>query len=220
MRKYGFLLFLLLLTTTSLFAQNENWRRGRHDYRDAPSDDAFELTPFVGYRWGGTIFADQTNLFHRDVEVKPSADFGVDLGIPLGDTGLKLELMANHQSSTLRTDTGIFQPDNRVADVDVNYVQAGLQIPFARSRNATPYVVVSGGLATIDPQVTNVSAENRFAASAGIGVKVPVNRNLSLRLEGRGYYTSLGNGDCRVCDYFVNEDFTQGEVNMGFVFSF
>jgi opacity protein-like surface antigen len=215
MRKYSLLFLLLLLSTTSLFAQD--WRRARR----TPYEDRFELTPFVGYRWGGTIFADQTFLFTQDLDVKNSANFGINLGIPLGESGMKLELMANHQSSELETDRGLFQPTNGIADIDITYLHAGLQIPFARSRNLTPYVIASAGIANLDPQLGGVSDETRFSASAGIGIKAPISNNVSFRFEGRGYYTALEDqSDCRICDYYYNRDFYQGEVNLGLVFSF
>jgi opacity protein-like surface antigen len=196
-------------------------RRSSSAPRATPRDNAFELTPFVGYRWGGTIFADQTFLFGQDVNVADSANFGVNFAMPLGDTGLKLELMANRQSSELETEGGLFEPQNQVADIDVTYLHAGLQIPFARSRAATPYAIVSAGLANLDPQLTGVRAENRFSASAGLGVKLPVNDIMAVRLEGRGYYTALQkDNNCTICDYFYNEDFYQGEVNLGLAFSF
>ena len=222
MRKIATLSLLLILSVPAAFAQgrDDDWRR-RPAYDDTPRVNAFELTPFIGYRWGGTIFADQTFLFGEDVDVAPSANFGLNFALPLGDTGMKLELMANRQASELETESGLFEPEARIADIDVTYLHAGLQIPFARSRNATPYVIFSAGLANLDPQIRAVSAENRFSASGGIGVKIPVNRALGVRLEGRGYYTSLEEeNDCTICDYFYNEDFYQGEVNLGFTFSF
>lgn len=222
MKKFILLLTILSLSTTA-FAQSrgdEDWRN-RRAYRDTPRESAFELTPFIGYRWGGTIFADQTFIFGEDVDVASSANLGINFGIPLGDTGMKLELMANRQSSELETEGGLFEPEAEVADIDVTYLHAGLQIPFARSRNATPYVIVSGGLANLDPQLSGVSAENRFSASAGLGVKIPVSSVMSVRLEGRGYYVALEEeDDCRICDYYYNEDFYQGEVNLGLGFSF
>ncbi len=215
MRNRSLLFLLLLLSTTSLFAQD--WRRARR----TPYEDRFELTPFIGYRWGGTIFADQTFVFTQDLDVKNSANVGINLGIPLGQSGMKLELMANHQSSELETDRGLFEPTAGVADIDITYLHAGLQIPFARSRNLTPYVVASAGIANLDPQLGGVSDETRFSASAGIGIKAPISNNLSFRFEGRGYYTALEDqSDCRICDYYYNRDFYQGEVNLGLVFSF
>jgi opacity protein-like surface antigen len=223
MRK-SLLAVLLLCLSTTAFAQSrdddEDWRR-RRAYRNAPRANAFELTPFVGYRWGGTIFADQTFIFGQDVDVAPSAAFGASFALPLGDTGLKLDLMANRQSSQLETEGGLFEPENEIADIDVTYLHAGLQIQFARSYAATPYFVVSGGLANFNPQVRGVSDETRFSASAGVGVKVPVSQALSIRLEGRGYYAALEEeDDCAICDYFYNEDFFQGEVNFGLSINF
>jgi hypothetical protein len=141
LRKAAVLLLLLTVATTALAQdRDDDWRRRRaRDYR---SRDTFELTPFIGYRWGGTIFADQTFLFGEDVNVAPSANFGANFALPLGDSGLKLELMANRQASELETDSGLFEPNDEVADIDVTYLHAGLQIPFARSRNATPYAIV------------------------------------------------------------------------------
>lgn len=219
------LILLLLLTATTVVAQDrdDDWRRNRRrDYRDSPSASAFELTPFAGYRWGGTIFASETFLFDRNVDVVPNPNLGLTLGIPLGESGMKLELMVDRQSSELETESGLFEPDDEVADIDVTYMHAGLQFPFARSRNAVPYAVVSAGLANIDPDLLGVSAENRFSASAGIGVKVPMNRALSLKVEGRGFYTALEdeNDSCSFCDYFYNRDFYQTEVNLGLTFSF
>jgi opacity protein-like surface antigen len=225
LRKALLVLLALSLTTAALAQdRDDGWRRRRPRYddrRNTPRDNAFELTPFIGYRWGGTIFANQSFIFDEDVDVEPSANFGADFAIPIGDSGFKLELMANHQSSQLETGSGLFEPDNDLADIDVTYLHAGLQIPFARSRNASPYVIVSAGLANLDPQIRGVDAEQRFSASAGIGVKVPMSRALSIRFEGRGYYTSLESADdCTICDYLYNQDFYQGEVNAGLVFSF
>jgi hypothetical protein len=221
MRKAAFALLLLLAALPTFAQDDDDWRERRRSYRDTPRDSSFELTPFLGYRWGGTIFANQTFIFGEDVDVSSSADFGVSFGIPLGDTGMKLELMANRQESELETGGGLFEPDDQVADIEITYLHAGLQIPFARSRNATPYFVASAGIANLDPQLTGVDAEQRFSASAGIGVKVPMSRALSFRFEGRGYYTSLQErDDCSFCDYRYNEDFYQGEVNAGLVFSF
>ena len=118
MRKAVIVLFLLLFPTTLWAQRDDDWRR-RRAYRDAPRENAFELTPFLGYRWGGTIFADQTFVFDEDVDVAPSANFGVSFAIPMGDSGFKLELMANRQSSEIETGSGLFEPDDRVADIDV-----------------------------------------------------------------------------------------------------
>lgn len=226
MRRFA-VLFVLLLTSLPLFAQD----RGRDDsWRDRPADrdhyrrrgdNYFEITPFVGYHWGGTIFASETDLFRFDADVAPSAAFGIDLAIPVNDNGLKIELMADHQSSHLEHDGGLFDPDADLGDLEVTYYQAGVQIPFAQSRGARPFFVVSGGVANVDPQVFGVSSETRFAASAGIGIKLPVSDNVGFRVVGRGFYTALEqDNDCTLCDAVRDRNFYQGEVNVGLTFSF
>ena len=245
MRKPAVLL-LLLFASSSLFAQtrDDSWRddtrdrdrrerierererhrdRDRYDRRDRWSmrDNAFELTPLVGFRWGGTLQSEDTGFFLPDLDVTSSGSIGGIVGIPVGDTGMKVELSVSHQESELEVEGGLFDPGDRIADIGVTYYQAGLRIPFATSRNAMPFVSVSAGIASLDPELFDTASENRFAASAGIGVKVPFNRNVGLRLEAKGYYTSLGDDDddCFHCRD-TTRDFVQGETSIGVVFSF
>lgn len=220
LRKLAFVV-LLLSFAASAFAQDDGWRDRR--YRRPPQrQNLFELTPFGGYRYGGTIFADRSSLFNRDVDVASSADFGASLGIPLGDQ-LKLELMVNRQNTHLESGGELFAPDNRLADFDITYYQAGLQLPFRLSSGTEPFIVLSAGMANLDPKIEGVTAENRFAASAGVGVKIPVGQNVGIRVEARGYFTSLGNDDrrnCSRCNYNYDHDLYQGETSLGVVFKF
>lgn len=220
MKKLFVLVLLILAVPTALLAQGD-WRgrRGRDSYRHG--DNAFELEPFVGYRWGGTLYADQTG-FAEDVKSESSANFGGNFAIPIGWEGFKLELMVNHQGTHLTAGSGLFSPSDRIANFDVNYYHAGLIIPFAQSRSATPYVVVSAGIANLNPDIPGTTSENRFSASGGIGVKVPLNPNVGLRLEARGYYTALPNDNgCSRCYYdYRYRDFSQGETNLGVYFRF
>lgn len=227
MRKFIFILALISLPA-SLFAQDDSWRnrggsdRDRDDRSYSRNDQSVELTPFIGYRYGGTIYANQTNLFRRDLDVASSINYGASVGIPLGSP-LKLELMVDHQSTNLTTDNSrLFQPGTNFGDIDITYFHAGLKIPFAVSRAAEPFVVVSAGIANLDPQVAGATSDNRFSASAGIGVRLPINRNAGIRIEGRGFYTSLSNSDdrCTICETVYQRELYQGEVNVGMSFRF
>jgi opacity protein-like surface antigen len=216
------LLVAVLLIPASLLAQDEPWRNRPNRYGRATADNFFELMPFVGYRYGGTIFADQTNLFRQDVKVESSGNFGANFAIPLVN-GMKVELLVDRQNTHFTSGAGgLFAPTDRLGGFDITYFQGGLVVPFAVSRNATPYFVVGAGVANLDPRVRGASSDTRFAANAGIGVKVPISRNLGIRLEERGYFTALSNnGDnCRACYYTYNHDLYQGETNVGVFFRF
>jgi len=222
MRKLLIFSLFALALPAALFAQDDDWRnrRGRDDRRYRNNENAFELTPFIGYRYGGTLFAEQTG-FTEDVESESGMNFGGSFAIPIGNDGFKLELMVNRQDTHLTAGRDLFSPTDRVADFHVTYFHGGLIVPFARSRNVTPYFVISAGVANLDTDIAGTSSENRFSASGGIGVKVPFGRNVGLRLEARGYYAAVPNDDfCRGCSYNNDRQFYQGETNAGVYFRF
>jgi opacity protein-like surface antigen len=218
MKRIVLLLLATVLLAPSLFAQE--WRdRGYNRARD----NSFDLEPFVGYRWGGTIFSDSTNLYGHNVDLQSSAAVGVNFGIPTGVNGMKVELMVNHQSTSVGNNSGsLFTPGNNLGDFGVTYYHAGLLVPFNQGRGATPFVIVSAGMTNLDPKMSGVSSSNKFSMSAGVGVKVPINPALSIRAEVRGYYTAVGNNNgCSHCGYGYNDkSFNQGEANLGLNFRF
>jgi hypothetical protein len=215
---------LLLIIPASLFAQDDSWRDrgGRRDHYRSFYDNAFEITPFVGYTWGGTVYSGQTTLFGQNADVASSANFGVNLGIPLQPNGMKLELMANHQATSFTTgNSGLFDPNHTLGDFDITYYHAGILMPFSQSRGITPYFIGSAGVATLDPRTNGVSVSTRFSASAGVGVKVPIQDHAGFRGEIRGFYTSLPNDrTCTLCNYTYNRDLFQGQANFGVYFKF
>jgi hypothetical protein len=218
MRKAALITLLLLIPASSLFAQD--WRGRRYD---TPADSKFDLTPFVGYRWGGTIYTDQTNLYGQNVDLQSSANYGVSLGIPVSRTGMKLEFLVDRQDTNVGKGGGLFTPSNNYGNFNVTYFHGGLLIPFARSRTATPYVVVSAGITNLDPAQSGVQSSNKFSAAAGVGVNVPINPQLGLRVEFRGFYTPMGNNNhnCYSCAFDTyNHDLSQGETKVGLSLKF
>ena len=219
---FAVLLFVPLLAS----AQDDSWRnrpagRGR-DWRTGSSNAMFDLTPFGGYRYGGTLYADRSDLFGQDVAVSSSGNFGINFGIPISNTGMKVELMVDRQDTHFTDDDNLFAPGANLGNFQITYYHAGLLVPFAQTRDVTPYVIASAGVANLKPDAPGVTADNRFSASAGIGVKVPITRNFSFRIEERGYFTSLGDdrNRCNRCSYDYNHDLYQGETNVGFGISF
>lgn len=215
-------LFLLLLCVPiSAFAQTEGWRNRRPSRDRYTNDNMFELTPFLGYRYGGTIFANQTDIFNQDVNVASHMNYGLNFGIPIAN-GWKIELSVDRQDTQFTAGGGgLFSPSGDIAGFHVTYFQGGVQIPFAVTRNATPYFVVGAGVANLNPDIAGVSADTRFAAHAGIGVKIPIDRNMGVRIEEKGFFTSLNNSNtCTHCYYTYNHDLFQGETNFGMYFKF
>src|SRR5437764_15226598 len=83
MRKLLLVVAILLIPASSLLAQDEPWRNRPGRYGRNTGDNYFELMPFVGYRYGGTLFADQSKLFNQNVDVESAANFGANFAIPV-----------------------------------------------------------------------------------------------------------------------------------------
>jgi outer membrane protein with beta-barrel domain len=154
----------------------------------------FEITPTASYRFSGSVTAYDDEGFRqgRDIKVKEGGAYGVSFDLPIGYRW-QLELLANHQSTSFRTDRGLFTPTTDLGDVDIDYYQVGLLYNWGRGQ-VNPFFAASIGVARVDPKFTALEAENRFAGTLAGGVKVFFNRNVGLRLEARGYWANIDTG--------------------------
>lgn len=155
----------------------------------------FEITPTAGYRLSGKIatFDERDDRFEdTDLEVEESNFYGAVVDIPLGQNW-SLELLANRQKSSFVLDEGLFEPEERLGDVEIGYYHVGLLYQWGRGQ-VNPFVTAAVGLARIEPEARNLEGDDHFSGSLGGGVKVYFSRNVGLRLEGRGYWTSFESG--------------------------
>ena len=228
MRKLTLVVLVLAFCVPPLVAEDidpeEPWRRGVHEQR--PVYTRYELTPLAGYRYGGTLYDETSDLFRDDVGIASSLNLGLVFGIPIAHTPMKLELMVNRQGSHFTTGDDLFEPGINVGDVDITYYHAGVQFPWGDPHGIQPFFTFSGGVTNINPDLDFAVSENRFSMAGSIGVKVPLNPHVGFRFEARGYFTFIGdedNGDfgCGDCYYdYWGHDLYQGETLMGLVFSF
>lgn len=184
----------------------------------------FELTPMVGYNFGGTIEGEDSFLFDSDLEANDGESFGITFDIPLSRS-LQLELLASRQSTELTFDDGLFGPNFDVADFDVTYYHVGI-LWQGQSGRISPFFVASLGIGELDPNIQGASSETRFSGSIGGGVKIffDAAQHVGLRLEGRGFWTDISDDHWYDDDdywyddeYYYNQDFTQGQVSAGLI---
>jgi len=188
----------------------------------ALAQGSFELTPMVGYRWGGELQAESTDLFDEDLAVNDSEAYGLVLGIPLSRHVL-IELVADHQS----TDLGrreLFAPDMDQVGFDLTYYHVGVAYQWTPS-NIHPFVAGSLGVGRLDLDLPGASSEDRFSASLGGGLKVMASEHVGFRLEARGFWTDTADWSWH-CDNWDEDcwdsgiDLFQQELRVGVVFSF
>ncbi len=179
----------------------------------------FELTPVAGYRLSGEIDSDEFD--RSDVEIDESSVVGANFDIPISP-GFQLELLLRHQESAFVVDRGILDPGEELGDVAITHAHAGLLFEWGPGQ-VNGFVVVSGGLASIDPESADLDAETRLSGSLGGGLKVFFSRNLGLRFEGRAFWTDFesefdDNDRRRRSTY--DDVLVQGEGTVGLIFAF
>jgi len=151
----------------------------------------FEVTPFVGYRIGGT-FEDEDS--DAEFELDESSSFGLVMNLRAEDN-TQWELVYSHQNTDLDS-SGLLSPSDPVLSMDVDYLQLGGTYLWEGDL-ARPFMVATMGLAHFDPEDSDFNSETYFSFSIGGGWKVFPTKRVGLRLEGR-FYGSLIESDSNI----------------------
>lgn len=139
----------------------------------------FQLTPFAGYRLGGTFEDSETEV---EYELDDSPSFGLILNFPSkGNT--EWEIYYSKQSTEV--DVAGFVPGENALDMDVEYLQVGGTYLFEQSQNAAPYFVATAGVTKMDPGAANTKSDTFFSVGVGGGWKYFPASRVGLRLDGR-----------------------------------
>jgi hypothetical protein len=155
-----------------------------------PRDDAVEVAPFVGYRFGGDFFELVTG---QAVDLDGALSWGASVDVPLSPRGLQFEGLFTHQHADLLVPSPVV--GRRLWRITVEHWQAGA-LQETRDGRVRPYVDLMAGL-------TRYSAEGdteiRFAASGGGGVKLLPSPRLGIRLESRVFGTLVDASGALAC---------------------
>ena len=156
----------LLCATSSAVAQNSKAL-------------GFQITPFVGYRAGGSFTDDSTG---DEIDVENSSSYGLIINFP-AERHTEYEIYFSRQSTELSTGD-LFQSSSLV-DIDIYHLQIGGTYLFETTSNFQPYFMAAIGGAHYDPDGPGLSSDEFFSFSAGGGWKYFPSRRLGLRLDGR-----------------------------------
>ena len=181
-----------------------------------PSPARFSITPFAGYRAGGS-FTDSTTGEERKLD--EAQNYGVVLDFnTTPDT--EVELLWSSQRSEI--DLGA---SSSPLSLRVDYLHIGGTYLFARE-GVRPFFVATIGATRFDPSAEGYDTETKFSFGMGGGVRVPLARHFGLRFEARAYGTVLSNDSESLCvngRCLVNADGTllwQYEANAGVYLAF
>ena len=174
----------------------------------------FEITPFLGYQFGGDIETFYQGAYH-DVDINSSGNWGVVLSLGLSPV-TQIELLYNTQDT--EADAQRFEDS---LGLKIDYWQVSMLWSFDPDSQINPYVVFGIGGTWMRPD--GFSSESRFSGNLGGGVKIMFSDTIGVRLEGRFYGTYI-NSTTSYCDpfwcYGYNNSLYQFDVSAGLIIRF
>jgi hypothetical protein len=156
---------IVVIPALGLLASGPAWAQKR-----------LELGGWYGFQFGGQIRTDEGN-----VRIPNGPNFGVSIDLAVRPNAW-IEVSYSRQDATvdLVTAGGGATP---VYDAAVEFYQLGGLVE--KGGPASLFGLAAIGVFSLNPKVPGVATETWFAASLGMGVKVPLSRRLGARLQGR-----------------------------------
>jgi hypothetical protein len=140
-----------------------------------------EVSPFLGYRFGGGFFERVTN---QPVDLDGAPAVGGVINVAMHD-GLWFEALFTHQEARVEVPGGVLSPPTRWRITVDQWFAGGLQ-ELGANPAIRPFLT---GLLGLTRYAAAGDNEIRFAIGAGGGVKLRPTRYLGARLDGRVFTT-------------------------------
>ena len=182
------------------------------------SAQGLEVTPFIGYRFGGDFFE---LLARQPVDLDGAMTLGLTADVPLSH-GTQVEGVFTREQADIIAQPRPFAPAIPLRITVDHYLAGGLQdFEYGRAR---PFLT---GLLGLTRYAADNDSEMRFTLSAGGGVKLFPTPHVGLRLESRFFTTfvdaegSAFAGTPGVCLFALHTNVIwQAEFSAGLVFRF
>ena len=188
----------------------------------------FEVTPFFGARFGGTINLAQQNNPNADfMKIRSSSNYGV-----MADVSFFRHWQGEFIWSRQPTSLSVHNPNDGtftyVSKLNLDTYQFGLTYQFRKPEaKLRPFLVFGVGFPHYSVPVINGTVP--FAGSLGGGVKYYFTRNFGIRFETRWLNSETTYKGMDLCTYNlyappepcpVNYSTHQGQVNLGLILRF
>jgi len=194
----------------------------------AQTSNKIELTPVVGYQFGGRV-----KYYEGDFNMDDAMNFGINMNF-LVSPGHRFEI-----SYSLMKTQGHFRPYNSYigdyrswdGDINIHYILIGSHSEYAVSEKLILFGGVSIGASILGVSETNVSDVWRFGLGITGGLKIPISERIGIRMQGRllmpmyfagvGFYAGIGTGGAS-SGLSMNAGIVafQGDFQGGLYFSF
>jgi opacity protein-like surface antigen len=149
----------------------------------------FEVSPFIGYRVGGSFRLIDTG---QHLELDDHGSFALALDAR-ADESTQYELFYGRQSTVLRGDA------RAPVSINVEYLHIGGTVALDEAQRVKPYLAGGLGITRFSPDPALGHEDTRLSVSLALGLRVPVSPHFSLRLEGRGLLTPVNTDSVLFC---------------------
>jgi len=198
---------LLLVTTCAFVTTQSKGIYAQH----------YEITPLIGWRTSSSLVSESTN---ESVDLNETRSFGILMSMQR-DLDSSYDFLFNRQDTDIQSGTSTVNNTS----INFDYYHIGGTVYYSH-KGLYPFVSGGLGVTHISPADNNFSSETRLSLSIGGGIKFPLTENIGLRLEARGYGTSVdssgsilcGGGGCLI--RFKSDLFTQFEAMGGLSIAF
>jgi len=185
----------------------------------AAAASGIEITPFGGFRFGGSFQDANTG---DTIAIDESGSYGLMLDFDL-EPAKQIEVYLSRQST--RLSAGGTVTGNPKFDLTVDYYHIGGLLMLEGDR-VRPFISGTFGLTRMGPQGADRTAEYYFSLALGGGAKIPLTERLGLRFDARGIFTAANtnstvfcaNGGCAI--QIQGGGVLQGELTAGLIFKF
>ena len=188
--------------------------------RNARVPLTFSVSPFVGYRFGGTFELAGTPV-HVDADSHSS--YALALDVSADRQASQYELFYSRESTSLSAQSPV------ASDLVVEYLHVGGTTPLTDSSSSLqPYLIGSLGATRLDPALGHHQTD--FSASIGLGLRAAFTEHLAARIEARGFFTLLSSSSAVFCSSSQSgglcsiqargTSFIQADILAGLAYSF
>ncbi len=204
----GMMIYFLCLPTSALEAQPEGYT-------------GFEITPTVGYMFGGKLRG-----YNGELNISDEFSYGIRLSKALNyGTAIEFSWSSMQAEATLRS---FYESSGERFDMGVNYFLLGVSQAWEGSDAVQPFGIMGLGASVFSAKGNESVASGDewfFSAEFGLGVKVHISDFIGLRFQGRfllpmmwgGAGLWCGSGGCGG-GYYTTSAILQGDLSVGLIF--
>lgn len=159
-----------------------------------------ELTPSIGYRFGGSLRDAGTG---ETFDIRPSWSWGFVAGLAPGRPNLIIEGTYMRQSTRVSGENAFLGGEGNLHDLGLETGLAGVQWDFAPEARVRPFV--SGGIGATFLEAQGGGYTTSFTASLSGGVKLMTSPGFGLRLQVRSLALFSGGSTRDLCRWSTCE---------------